>query len=184
MTNVTVKLACPLKSVRIIDKINSDKQAVSDGEINKLAAELEAQKNLYAQVCQTLEKIADKMNTLYEEVYVQQGQQIARLSVEIARKILMQKVQDGDYEIESIIKEILKNAPSKQDVVVRLSPKDYEYCKKIQNEQNDNAFRGILFVSDDGVGNAECVLESPGGIIKSVIDEHLEEITKALVKAG
>ncbi|HBG26621.1 MAG: hypothetical protein A2Y10_04720 [Planctomycetes bacterium GWF2_41_51] len=185
MPNIFVKLANPLKSVKIIENYKAAPEptaAVTDTEQTKLMNELNAQKSLYSQACQTVQSIAEKLNHIYEQIYVEQSEQIAKLSVEIARKVLMQKVQDGDYEIESIIKEILKNSPSQQDLTVHLSPKDFNDCQKMQSE--NQAFDGIKLVSDDNVGNAECVLESPKGIIKSIIDEHLEEIGKALKKAG
>jgi len=186
MPNTFVKLAKPIKSVRIIDNyVNNAGSAVSvsNGEQVKLMEDLKAQKNLYSQSCQTIQNLADKLNRFCEQMFVEQSEEIAKLSVEIARKVLMQKIQDGDYKIESIIKEILKNAPSHQDLVVHLNPKDLADCQKIQQGDSSNELSGIQLVADDNVGQAECVLESPRGIIKLLIDEHLEQIGKALQKA-
>jgi flagellar biosynthesis/type III secretory pathway protein FliH len=94
----------------------------------------------------------------------------------------MRKVEDGDYKIEEIIKEILKNAPAHQDLIIRLNPKDLEDCQKIQQQGGVDELSGVRLVADAGIGRAECVLESPKGIIKSLIDENLEQIAKALNK--
>ena len=142
---------------------------------------MKAQKNLYSEVCQTLRGLVSKVNQFYDEIVAGQKDEIAKLSVEIARKVLMQKVQEGDYEIESIVKEALKNIQTHQDLEVRLNPDDLADCQKLQQGDGE-PFAGIKFVADTGIGRAECVIESPKGTIKSLIDEHLEKIDKALDK--
>jgi flagellar biosynthesis/type III secretory pathway protein FliH len=96
----------------------------------------------------------------------------------------MQKVESGDYEIESIIKEALKNTPSSQDLVVHLNPEDIEKCRDAQESEPGSVLTGIKLVPDPNIGRAECLLESPKGIIKSMIDDSLERICKALEKAN
>lgn len=187
MPNTFVKLAKPIKSVRVVDKHSNKDElptAASNTEQVKLIDDLKTQKNLYSQVCLTVKNLADKLNRFCDHIFVEQSEEIAKLSVEIARKILMQKVKDGDYEIESIVKEILKNAHPHQDLVVHLNPKDLAGCQKIQQEEGGDVLAGVKFIADDNIGQAECVVESPKGIIKLLIDEHLEQIGKALQKAG
>ncbi len=182
MPPISVKLAKPVKSVRIAYDYSSDAESSVMTSNARQIEELKAQKNLYSDVCRTVQNLADKLNQFYEKIFVEQSEEIARLSVEIARKILMQKVQDGDYKIESVIKEILKNAPTHQDLVVRLNPQDIADCQKIQQNDGGNELTGVKLVADANIGRAECVLESPKGIIKSLIDENLEQIGKALKK--
>ena len=93
-------------------------------------------------------------------------------------------MENGDYEIESIIKEALKNAPSSQDVKVHLNPEDLETCQKAQQGEPGGVLAGIKLIPDPNIGRAECLLESPKGIIKSLIDDNLERIGKALEKAN
>lgn len=141
-----------------------------------------AKKNELSQACQAIHGVVAKLNRFYDKVFAEQKEDIARLSVEIARKVLMQKVEDGDYQIESIVKEALSNAPTRQDIVVHLNPEDLEECQKALKEDPDGASTDIKFVSDSKIGRAECLLESPKGIVESLINEHLERIGKALKK--
>jgi flagellar biosynthesis/type III secretory pathway protein FliH len=143
----------------------------------------QAQNAALPQVCQVLKSLIDKLNQLYNSLFTEQKEEIAKLSVEIARKILMQKVQDGDYEIESIVKEALKNAPTRKDVIVHVNPEDHTLCQQVQQEEPNGALVGIKFISDPKIGRAECSLETPKGIIQSLIDEHLEQIGNALKTA-
>jgi flagellar biosynthesis/type III secretory pathway protein FliH len=145
-----------------------------------LTGELEAQKAAFSQACQTLNGVIDKLNKFHDKMFVGHSEEIARLSVEIARKILMQKVENGDYEIESIVKESLENAPDRQDMVVHLHPEDVAQCQQAQQDDPGSALVGVTFVCDSNIGRAECLLESPKGIVKSLIDENLERIGRAL----
>jgi flagellar biosynthesis/type III secretory pathway protein FliH len=142
----------------------------------------DTQKNEFSQAFQAISDAATKLNHFYETVFAEQKEEITKLSMEIARKVLMQKVEDGDYKIESIIKEALSNAPTRQDVVVHLNPEDLSECQKALGEKPDGDFADVKFVSDSKIGRAECLLESPKGIVESLINEHLDRISKALKK--
>lgn len=178
MAQMAIKLDKPLKAVQIVNNYSGGNTAADFRQME----ELKSQKNLYDNACRTVQDLADKLNQFYERIFVEHSEEIARLSVEIARKILMRKVEDGDYKIEEIIKEILKNAPAHQDLVVRLNPKDLADCQEIQQQGGIEELSGVKLVADANVGRAECVLESPKGIIKSLIDENIEQIAKALGK--
>jgi len=149
-----------------------------------LGQDFEAQKAVFSQACEALNAVISRLNQFCDKIYAEHREEIARLSVEIARKILMQKVENGDYEIESIVKEALKNAPSSQDAIVHLNPEDLEKYQKAQQDKPGGVLAGIKFIPDPNIGRAECLLESPKGIIKSLIDDNLERIGKALEKAN
>ncbi len=187
----TVNLAKPIKSAKILndyhDYVESPITGVTNPAANteqiKLIEDLKAQKSLYSEVCRTLQGTAAKLNQFYDELFAGHREEIAKLSVEIARKILMQKVEDGDYEIESIVREALKGAPTHKDLVVHLNRQDLAAYQKAQQDDDSGTLAGIKLVADDDIGRAECVLESPKGIIELLINEHLERIGKALKKA-
>ena len=144
--------------------------------------ELNDGRAVFSQVNGALKGAADKLNDFCDKAFAGHKEEIAKLSVEIARKILVQKVEDGDYEIESIIKEALDNAPARQDVVVHLNPEDLSQYQKLREEDPSEDLTGIKFVPDANIGRAECLLETPKGIIESLIDRHLEQIGSALKK--
>ncbi|MHC4555813.1 MAG: FliH/SctL family protein [Planctomycetota bacterium] len=184
---LAINLSGPITSVKILDNYPASiggKQTGSQAGTGQIPTQdLGTQKAVFSQVCQALNAVVIKLNQFYDKVFAEHREEITRLSVEIARKILMQKVEKGDYEIESIVKEALKNAPSRQDVVVHLNPEDLAQCQKAQQDEPSGTFVGIKFASDPNIGRAECLLESPKGIIESLIDQHLERIGQALNKA-
>ena len=189
---LTISLDKLINSVSILENyadgltVQSPAQNQTDSGLqsheNKLTQDLEAQKNNFVQSYTALQSTVDKLNQFYNEMVTNHKEEIAKLSVEIARKILMQKVQDGDYEVESIIKEALSKTPAHQDLVVHLNPQDLEQCQNIIQE--DAALSGLKFIADANIGRAECLLETPKGSVVSSIDENLEQIAKALINAG
>ena len=181
-SQVSISLPNTIESIRILDDHTEPVQADSKfgGRLSDLS--VEKQEKELTEACRALQAAAAKIQGLYEKIIAQNREEIAKLSVGIARKILMHKIEKKDYEIESIIKEVLKNSPSRQDVVVHLNPEDFERCQKIQEKEKNGILDGVKLVADPDVGCAECILKSPKGNIVSLINEQLEQISEALGK--
>jgi len=178
---LTIQFEKPITSAKLLDGVAEPHLTTSAQA--KQTELLELQKENLVQVCQALQDALNKVNELQENMFKEHKEQIAKLSVEIARKVLAQKVHEKDYEIESIVKEALENAPTHQDVVVHLNPEDLAQCQKLQQDDTTGTLADIKFVADPDIGRAECLLETPKGIIESLIDEHLQRIGEALKKA-
>ena len=191
---LSIKLPKPIKSVNVLDcrqrYIGSDSNHITSETVLKQTdssnnfipkQNIESQKTELSQICQTLNSVIEKLQNFHDKIFMEHQEQIAKLSVEIARKILAQKVEKGDYEIETIIKEVLSKSPARHDIDIHLNPED---LNNLQNTlQKEPLFAGIKFTSDPNVGRAECLLKSPKGNIESSINEHLEQIYEALKKA-
>ena len=160
--------------------VAAELQRVLEGQL----AQVEAQQNQLGATLQLLDDMIAKCNQFYEQVLTTHRKEIARLSLEIARKVLSQQIKDGDYHIEAIIQEALQNAPVQQGITVHLSPEDLTHCQEIQAEQPDGPLSKLTLVSDVAVGRAECWLETPKGVIQSFINEHINKIAEALEKAS
>jgi len=181
---LTINISSPIASVEIPD---GHSEPVGDEHIEKRPdagafsrEDVDAQKVVFVQTCAALNRVIDKLNEFCDKIFAAHREEIAHLSVEIARKILMHKVTNGDYEIEAIVKEAIGNAPGRQDLTVHLNPDDLAQCRKAQEAEPHGVLAGIKLVSDSNIGRAECLLESPKGIVKSLIEENLERITRAL----
>jgi flagellar biosynthesis/type III secretory pathway protein FliH len=184
----TVKLAKQIGMLRVVQSptividLPAQPPTTQAGVEQAMTAELEIRKQQCAGLIQTLETIAENLQLLYEKAIVEYRQAIAKLAVEIARKILVQKVKDGDYRIETIVQEALNNAPTRQDIVIRLNPQDLAELRQMQ-QQDNGTYAGVKFVADPCIGQAQCVIETPKGKVESLIDEHLEQVSRALSKA-
>jgi flagellar biosynthesis/type III secretory pathway protein FliH len=197
---MTIQLARPIAGVRVLGTTgrayadpasmeDNDGQAAAEriesaiqAERARMAAELERQKNRFSQSCQTVDALAANLEKLYQETMANNRADIVKLAVEIARKILKHKVSQGDYDIQAIVEESLKRAPTRQDIVIRLNPEDLGPCQRYQQENPGNPFAELAFTADWSIGRGECLVETPKGIVKSFIEEHLEHISEALQK--
>lgn len=179
ITSATVLSCVPSSGLASPATVSVGSQANSGSDT---AQSLEAQEAAFSQVNQMLQDIVGKLNEFYNRAFAAHKDEIARLSVEIARKILVQKVENGDYEIGSIVKEALSNAPARQDVVAHLNPDDLSIYQKLREDEPCEDLAGVKFVPDANIGRAQCLLETPKGIIESLIDQHLEQVGNALKK--
>jgi flagellar assembly protein FliH len=184
---LTLQLAMPIDSIKVTEsqamaiEPGTSPTDLQDDFVGEAQDDLEIQKQQYEQAMQVIEAAAEKLHRVYEKMIVEHRQAIAKLAVEIARKILAQKVKDGDYQIESIIQEALNNSPTRQNVVVRLNPQDLARCQQMQ--QGNGAFASVKLVADPDIGPAQCVIDTPKGKVESLIDDHLEQVARALTKA-
>jgi flagellar biosynthesis/type III secretory pathway protein FliH len=144
---------------------------------------LQQEKNELDQLLRTVHDIAGRLQRLHEETLAHHHAEIARLAVAIARKILMYKVNQGDYAIQAIVEEALKRAPARQNLVVRLNPEDLPRCQQLQGQDPQSPFAALELAPDWSIGRGECLVETPKGIVKSFIEEHLEHLGEALQKA-
>ena len=156
--------------------------AMQAGQLQKLR-EIEQHEQSLRQSCGAIDSIIDKLNDLYQNTVAQNRSDIAKLAVEIARKILNWKTDAGDYDIHTTVEEALKRAPTRQELVVRVNPEDLPRCQQLQQENPDSQFAELNFVADCGVARADCLIETPKGIVRSFIEEHLGRIAEALEKA-
>ena len=180
----TVKMPRTIGSINIVETGSAVMEPpVMDmyGDIETLPQNnQETQKLRYDKTLQALDAAAEKLCIVYEKMIIEHRRAIAKLSIEIARKILTQKVKDGDYQIESIVQEAINNAPARQNIVVRLNPQDLAKCQQMQ--QGDNMLNSVKLVADPMIGAAECVVETPKGKVESLIEGHLEQVARALSK--
>jgi flagellar biosynthesis/type III secretory pathway protein FliH len=153
-----------------------------DADAAVSSAESSVQAKNLMQAAAALSTAAAKVAEFHESQLKQQNQQIAKLAVEIARKVLMWEADQGHYKIEAIVQEALKNAPSHENVVVRLNPADAAVCRNMQ-ENTTEMFAGIRITADANVKPAECVVETPRGIVESFIETHLQHIGEALANS-
>jgi flagellar assembly protein FliH len=175
----TIQLAGPIESARITGVWPEPMLGMGTQQAEVLQ-DLETQRAELTAMVATIRNIAARLNDFCNKLIVEHREAIAKLAVEIARKILVQKVQEKDYKIEAIVKEALNSAPTRKNVVVHLNPLDLADLHKLAEQDTEGTFTGVEFVADNSIGRAECLLETPKGIIESLIDRHLEQINRAL----
>jgi flagellar assembly protein FliH len=171
-----------------LDKPITGAAVVTDnsGEENEtlLARQSPAEKARTEKLLANLQNITETLAATESQLLRRHKEDIVNLAVEIARRIIACKVEQGDYQIQEIIKQVLDNAPVKNDIVIRLNAEDHARIEQLTKAHEIDFAKGVTFVADANISPAQCVCETPKGIIESFIDEHLDRITEALKKTG
>jgi flagellar biosynthesis/type III secretory pathway protein FliH len=167
----------PIERVEVIEDSSYAGSGMPGNGAESAAAEIN-------RLCQVLRQMAEDINIFYEKNISEHREAIARLSVEIARRILVKNINERDYKIEDIVKEALKSVPVRKNIVICVNPQDYTQFQKLRTEGSENILEGIELVSDATIGPAECIIKTPKGTIRSLIDEHLERIGQAFAGSG
>ena len=147
-------------------------------------AELERTRQQLTQVCAAMNKAAEELEEYRSTLFSSHREQIVRLSLEIAAKILAKEITEGNYAIEKIVLEALQSAPSAKQTTIRLNPEDVKAFEKAAAEQGLKLPANTKIAADWAINPAECIIDSELGMIESLIDEHLRQIGQALQGTG
>ena len=178
MATLTINLETPIEKVNMVDA----SATVTDTECtDQIQAEsLDAERAQLTGICSTLDEAAAQVKQFHKELFSVHGEQIAKLSISIAEKILLHEIEEGRHEIEKIIQEALKNAPSQNNVVVKVNQSDIELYQKTVKETGKDVLANVELVADANIGPGQCVVETDKGVIEYFIEQHLQQIGKAL----
>lgn len=133
------------------------------------------------QALEALRQAAEQMQESAMRLFASHREQIIRLSIEIAAKILAKDIHEQTYQMEAILQQALEGIPQDRPIAVRLNPKDLQTCQDRKGKIGAEQPSLIRFIPDPSVRPAECIVESEQGIIEWIIDEHLKRIAEALL---
>ena len=123
-------------------------------------------------------KIQDLQNQFCRDA----EKQLLGLSMEIARKVLMQEIKAGRHEVDPIVREALNRLPARVDAVVHLHPDDLARCELASQGEDASGANDVKFVADAGIRRGECLVRTSHGTVESSIEGHIDEIAQALAE--
>ena len=176
---VVIQLDRPLCSAAV----GGDSAQVEAGQpaAAETARGVELERENLAQAIEALSQAAKSLREAQESISKGHKEVVAKLAVEIARRILARQVEKGDYKIEAIVAQAVGGVGNGEDIVVHLNPDDIEACRKAFKQ--DGIGEGVKLSADPQVGRAECSVEWHKGVIQSAIEQQLERVSEALMKA-
>jgi len=145
----------------------------------RMAKELEKERLALRSARMALEDGINKATELHMQLQAECEQQVLDLAIAIARKVLMQEIQAGHYEIGPIVKEALQHAPSRKNVVVHMNLYDWANCQMAKDAQSQGKTE-IRYVADEGVRPGECIIETSEGFVESTVESQLNNIAEAM----
>lgn len=137
-----------------------------------------------ANVFKSLRDGVSAVTGLRIRVFKESEEDILKLAVMVARKIVQQEITQDPAILTSIIAAAVGGCTERDRVVVRLNPNDYTVVAA--NRQAFLAGLGddapITLTPDDGVGPGGCLVETATGTVDARIESQLDEIYRTLLE--
>jgi len=137
-----------------------------------------AQQALWEEYLKDFHRLKLEVQTQKEEFKEHYQKECLKLSVHIAEKILHKKIQeDGAYFLD-LIKNALGKAGEEKDIIIRISPKDFE---RVEDKlDSDEGLRKINLLKDPLLNTGDCIIEGPHFEIDAGIKTQIQNINVAL----
>ena len=165
----------PISSVALIDNPNTGKS------VSKSSTHSEEEIQKINQVTGALQQAAEAIQECGQQMVSSHREQLVRLSIEIAAKVLAKDIHERNYEIEKILTEALEEVPTGQSVTVKLNPEDLKTYQQLLDQKACQPPSHIQLAPDWTVGPGQCIVETTQGVIEWIIEEHLKRISAALL---
>lgn len=137
-----------------------------------------------ANVFKSLRDGVSALTALRSRVLKESEEDLLKLSVMIARKIVQREIAQDPAILAAIIAAAVGGCAERDRVVVRLNPNDHAVVAA-----NRQAFLAVLgddapitLTPDDGVGPGGCLVETATGTVDARIESQLDEIYRTLLE--
>jgi flagellar assembly protein FliH len=171
----------------IVDAASEEADAIGsaayqEGYQNGLQ-ELEAERQFLAEKILQVEADAEAQ---INEFWTSIEPELLRLSVEIARKVIRQHVDENQATVLTTVKEGLRQLRDRQDLKLHVNPADYEYVREHKEEiaSTCDGIRNLQVVDDRRVDPGGCLIETSNGDLDARIETQLAEVGKSFLEAA
>jgi flagellar assembly protein FliH len=165
--------------------IEQNRQAAYDDGYATGAAEAE-QKCLkeFTKSFQIIRKITDTYHHSVEELISREEQEMLRLIIAIARKVVDVEVQLDPDVVLSVLKNSLNLLNDRRSIRIHVHPQDWTAVKNSLAGLNLKVElpRDVEVVSSPSVSPGGCLVDSASGSIDADIDTQFDEIKRKLLK--
>lgn len=149
----------------------------------------EGQKSQSKDVAAKLEALATITKTIPQikkDILMKGEEQMLRLSVAIAEKILAQEVATRKEIILDVLRGALKNITETDGMKIHLNPQDFRYMMEVKKDflQSFDGIRNIVFEEDSSIKRGGAVVETMFGEVDARLENQLKEIKTALLRVS
>jgi flagellar assembly protein FliH len=169
------------------------KTLVTDAEFKKVGEEF-YQKGFLTGAQSKNKEVTDALealNTLFKTVPLiktdiidKAHEQIVKLAIAIAEKVLNQEVTTHKDVIVSVLKNALKNIAETEGMKIRLNPQDFRYMMEVKKDflQTFDGLRNVVFEEDTSIKRGGAVIETMFGEVDARLESQLKEIKSAMLQ--
>jgi flagellar assembly protein FliH len=134
-----------------------------------------------------LESVSTMVRTIpliRKDIVAKTEEQIVKLSLAIAEKILNQEVATRKEVILEVLKGVLKNISETEGMKIRINPLDFRYIMEVKKDflQAVDGVHNVVFEEDVSVKRGGAVVETMFGEVDARLESQLKEIRSAMLK--
>ena len=129
----------------------------------------------------SINKGLSELIKIRQDIYLETEQEIVKLAMAIARKIVCNEIRVNKDTVVNVVKEAVKKVEGSEKVKVKLRCKDFEFIKnekptmidKIMNIENAG------FIVDESICDGGCIIETESGDIDARVEKQFQAIEEA-----
>jgi len=167
---------------------------ITDSQIQKLEKDaygkgytegLKSQNKDIATKLEVLVAVTKTIPQIKKDILEKGEEQMVKLAIAIAEKILHQEVSTRKEIILDVLKGALKNIAETEGMKIRLNPQDFRYMMEVKKDflQSFDGIRNIVFEEDSSIKRGGAVVETMFGEVDARLENQLKEIKAALLHA-
>jgi flagellar assembly protein FliH len=183
--NLSEEAAIPQTEEEKLHKEKEERQKkITDESYSKGFKEgVELQKQETLTVMEAIAAMTKRIPEIRKEVIEKSEEQIVKLSVAIAEKILNQEITTRKEIILGVLKGALKNVSETEGMKIRLNPLDFRYMMEVKKDflQSFDGVRNIIFEEDTSIRKGGAVIETMFGEVDARLENQLKEIKSSLL---
>jgi len=130
-------------------------------------------------VIKSFNGVLKEVKRLKETLYQESEQEMLRLVLAIARRVIQKEVSTDREIILNIIKSALKYVADQGEITIRLNPSDLEFATQ-HKEENMKEMRNVIIEGDEEIQRGDAVIKSNRGTIDCGIEKHLQMVEEKL----
>ena len=129
-----------------------------------------------------IESLLIEINSLKQEIIEHYEKEILEIVFAIAQKVIHHQIRSDDKAIEGAVLGAMKLAAEKSEIILRVSPEDFDYVEKLRPEffAKVKELKALTVTSDPSITRGGCLLESPYGDVDGRVETQLEKIHQCL----
>jgi len=132
-----------------------------------------------AELLQVAERLVDETRAEKERLLAESEEEIVRLSLGIAEKIVKREVQTDSGVVRENFRRALAKINYRRGISVRIPPGTKEDLQVLMYEMEGLKPEGVTFEEDPSLTPGGCVVENHMGHVDARVESQLESIEKA-----
>jgi flagellar assembly protein FliH len=129
----------------------------------------------------SLNEALDQLENIRKEIYREIEEEVARLALSIARKVVCHEVKTSRETVACVAREALSQVDNPAKIIIKLNPDDLQFIDETRS-QLSRFLRNvdhIRFEADESMQSGGCLIETERGDIDARIEKQLQALEES-----